>query len=270
MGELSAAAILGLLEGLTEFLPVSSTGHLILASSLLGLSGKAVDSFTVVIQSGAILAVAVLYRRRFLSLLPFVRLQACGERGRFSGFYGLLLLGLTSLPACLAGLAAHSAIKERLFNPPAVALALIAGAICMLLLERRRRAARCLTLDELTPAMALGIGLCQCLALWPGFSRSAATIMGGMLLGASRSTAAEYSFMAAVPVMFAATAFDLYVNLGSMGGEQAAFFAVGLATAFFSALAAIKCFLAVLGRLGLAPFAWYRLALAPLIYWFFG
>ncbi|MDR2051464.1 MAG: undecaprenyl-diphosphate phosphatase [Deltaproteobacteria bacterium] len=267
MTDLPAAAILGLLEGLTEFLPVSSTGHLILARSLLGLSGGVVDSFTVVIQSGAILAVLVLYRQRFRALLPFAR-RPPGS-GRFSGFHGLLLLGLTSLPACLAGLAAHSVIKERLFNPAAVALALIAGALCMLFLEYRKREPRFLTPDEITPGLALGIGLCQCLALWPGFSRSAATIMGGMLLGVSRGAAAEYSFIAAVPVMFAATAFDLCVNLGSMGWEELPFFAVGLAAAFLSALAAIKGFLSVLGRIGLAPFAWYRLLLAPLTYWFF-
>ena len=136
--------------------------------------------------------------------------------------------------------------------------ALVVGAICMILVERRRRKPTCVSLDELTPSLALGIGCFQCLALWPGFSRSAATIMGGMLLGARRALAAEYSFIAAVPIMMAATGYDLLKN----------FFAVGMIGAFVSALLAVKAFVALVGKMTLVPFAVYRLALAPFVYYF--
>ena len=269
MNELLAAAILGLVEGLTEFLPVSSTGHLILTSALLDLQGEAIKTFEIFIQLVAILAVLVLYRVRFIQLL-WPRYAAAGPLTKISGFSGLRglwLLFLTCLPAGLLGLFAHTQIKEHLFNPLTVALALAVGGLLMLLLERRKRKPWINDLEQITPKLALGVGFCQCLALWPGFSRSASTIMGGLLLGADRKTAAEYSFIAAVPLMCEATLFDLLKNFSSIGSEQAPFFAVGFALSFLSALAAIKIFIRLLGRLGLAPFAWYRLALAPLVYW---
>ncbi|MDR2891668.1 MAG: undecaprenyl-diphosphate phosphatase [Deltaproteobacteria bacterium] len=282
--ELLSASLLGLVQGITEFLPVSSTGHLILTSSLLGLHGDAIKTFEVFIQLGSILAVLVLYRQRFIRLLlpgsaaagnvsktesPTDKSGGGPQSPVFAGLYGLWLLFLTCLPAGLLGFFAHSLIKTYLFNPLTVALALAAGAILMLLLERCKRPARVNGLDQLTPKLALGIGFCQCLSLWPGFSRSASTIMGGMWLGADRKTAAEYSFIAAVPIMFAATAFDLFKNWGGIGSEHIAFFAVGFLVSFLAALAAIKIFIGLVGRIGLAPFAWYRLALAPLVYWFF-
>ncbi len=253
--------ILGAVEGLTEFLPVSSTGHLIIAGDLLNFTGNKAGTFEVVIQLGAILAVVCLYRDRFVGLVrprPGVR---------FSGIRGLWLLFLTTVPPGLAGLALHSKVKA-LFNPGSVALALAVGAVCMLLMERRGEPDRITELDEVTPALALGIGCFQCLALWPGFSRSASTIMGGMLLGARRKVAAEYSFLAAVPLMCAATAYDLYKNMDLLSAADIPLFAWGSLFSFIFALVAVKGFIALLGRVTLRPFAWYRLALAPLVYWF--
>ena len=256
------AVILSIIEGLTEFLPVSSSGHLILAGELLGYVGEKAATFEVVIQLGAILAVVVLYWGRFWGLLrpqPYAR---------FSGMRGIMLLMLTSLPACVLGLIAHGWIKRFLFNPATVAGALTVGALCMILIERRRFRPTCVSLDDLTPRMALGIGCFQCLALWPGFSRSAATIMGGMILGARRSLVAEYSFIAAVPIMVAATAYDLLKSWSLFTAADIPFFAIGMIGSFLSALAAVKVFVALVGRITLIPFAVYRLFLAPLVYWF--
>lgn len=256
------ALIMSIVEGLTEFLPVSSSGHLILAGELLGYVGEKAHTFEIVIQLGAILAVVVLYWPRFWGLFqpkPYIR---------FAGKRGLWLLFLTSLPASLLGLLAHNTIKTYLFTPATVALALAVGALCMIWVERRKIRPTCIALDEITPKLALGIGLCQCLSLWPGFSRSASTIMGGMLFGAKRSVAAEYSFIAAVPIMVAATGYDMLKNLHLFTTADIPFFAIGIIGSFLSALAAIKMFVRLVGRITLIPFALYRLTIAPLIYFF--
>lgn len=271
-----SAALLGVVEGVTEFLPISSTGHLILANSLLGLSGQKIATFDVIIQLGAILAVVVLYRRRFMGLLAPSLLYSSQDQSRpaeptlraslrFSGVRGLFLLLLTSLPASLLGLASHDFIKANLFDPTTVAWALGAGAIIILVIETLRLKPRYDSLDDITPLLALGIGCFQCLALWPGFSRSAATIMGGMILGARRTMAAEYSFIAAVPIMVAATGLELINNIGLFTSSDLMFLVIGFAVSFISAWAAIKFFIALLGRTTLRPFAYYRLALAPLV-----
>ncbi|MDR2054716.1 MAG: undecaprenyl-diphosphate phosphatase [Desulfovibrio sp.] len=262
MDTLLTAIILSTVEGLTEFLPVSSSGHLILAGNLLNFTGARASTFEVVIQLGAILAVVALYWKRFAG---FVKPQ---PYARFAGSRGILLLTLTSLPACLLGLLLHSVIKQYLFRPATVLIALLVGAVCMILVERRKYRVVCVELDEMTPRLALGIGCFQCLALWPGFSRSAATIMGGMLLGAGRTVAAEYSFIAAVPIMAAATGYDLLKNLGLFSPADIPFFLAGLAGAFVSALLAVKVFVALVGRMSLVPFAVYRLLLAPFVYYF--
>ncbi len=181
---------------------------------------------------------------------------------------GIWLLFLTSLPASVMGLLFHSMIKEYLFRPATVLVALVAGAVCMILVERRKRRPTCISLDDMTPRLALGIGCFQCLALWPGFSRSASTIMGGMLLGAKRSLATEYSFIAAVPIMVAATGFDMLKSLSLFSVADIPFFAVGILGSFISALLAVKVFVALVGRMTLAPFAVYRLLIAPFIYYF--
>jgi undecaprenyl-diphosphatase len=262
MDNLFTAIVLSIVEGLTEFLPVSSSGHLILAGNLLNFTGARAATFEVVIQLGAILAVVALYRERFIGL---VKPQ---PRARFAGLRGILLLVLTSLPACLLGLLLHSTIKQYLFRPATVLIALVVGAVCMIFVERRTCRVVCVGLDDMTPRLALGIGCFQCLALWPGFSRSAATIMGGMLLGAGRALAAEYSFIAAVPIMIAATGYDLLKNLALFSAADIPFFLAGLVGAFVSALLAVRAFMALVGRLSLVPFAVYRLLLAPFVYYF--
>ncbi|MDR1776642.1 MAG: undecaprenyl-diphosphate phosphatase [Desulfovibrio sp.] len=265
MDNLFTALVLSIVEGVTEFLPVSSSGHLILAGNILNFTGERAATFDVVIQLGAILAVVVLYRKRFLWLaLPGKR-----EAGaRFAGLRGIGLLVLTSLPACMLGLALHSSIKHYLFRPLTVLIALVIGAVCMIIVERRKYDVVCDNLDGITPRLALGIGCFQCLALWPGFSRSAATIMGGMMLGTGRALAAEYSFIAAVPIMIAATGYDMLKSLSLFSAADIPFFLTGLAGAFVSALLAVKIFVALLGRTSLIPFAVYRLLIAPFVYYF--
>ncbi|MEW6077102.1 MAG: undecaprenyl-diphosphate phosphatase [Thermodesulfobacteriota bacterium] len=255
------ALVLGLVEGLTEFLPVSSTGHLILAGHFFGFTGPKAATFEIVIQLGAILSVVVLYRQRFAGLIP----ARSGPRPPFSGWRGLWLLFLTSLPPALLGLLIHDVIKERLFNPMTVAWALAVGGLAMILAEGRKSAARITEMDRITPKMALGIGLFQCLSLWPGFSRSAATIMGGMILGTDRKVAAEYSFVAAVPIMIAATGYDFYKCLDLLDTADLPFFAAGFGVSFVSALLAVEIFIRLVGRMSLRPFAYYRLVLAPLV-----
>lgn len=254
------ALILSSLEGLTEFLPVSSSGHLILAGDLLGFTGEKAATFEVVIQLGAILAVVVMYWPRFIGLLKG------NPEKRFSGWYGIWLLFLTSLPASSCGLLFHSFIKTHFFSSFSVLLALVAGAICMIAVVRLHPKSRYCTLDQISPKMALLIGLAQCCSLWAGFSRSASTIMGGLLVGMSRSLAAEYSFIAAVPIMVAATGYDLLKSAHLLSAGDLGFFILGIAGAFFSALIAIKAFVRLLGKVTLIPFAIYRLALALVFY----
>lgn len=266
MDSLITAALLGLVEGLTEFLPVSSSGHLVLASSLLGFSGPGASTFEVVIQVGAILAVLSLYWRRFLGLL-----RPSGNRRGFAGLRGILMLVLTTLPAASLGLLLHSFIKS-LFTPATVAAALVCGAVLMLVVEHmlapKQNNMPVQTLDQLTPLQTLGIGCFQCLALWPGFSRSASTLMGGMILGVRREVAAEYSFIAAVPIIIGAAGYDLLKSLSLFTAADVPFFLVGSLCAFLSAIAAMRCFISLLGHVTLKPFAVYRLLLAIPVYLF--
>lgn len=256
-----SAIVLGLVEGLTEFLPVSSTGHLILVGDLIGFTGDKAASFDIIIQLGAILAVVVLYWKRFWWLVSPQRHHA------FSGMRGLFLLLLTSIPASVVGLITHHFITTHLFGPLTVAAALAVGAIMIFWVERRRGRDRFYELDEMTPGLALGIGCFQCLSLWPGFSRSAATIMGGMLLGAKRSLAAEYSFIAAVPIMVAATGYEFVKNAAVFSADDLGALAIGFVVSFLSALLAVKVFIVLVKRISLVPFAIYRLLLAGLVFW---
>lgn len=262
MDNIFLALILSVVEGLTEFLPVSSSGHLIIVGNALNFIGQKADTFEVVIQLGAILAVVVLYFKRFWGLLfP-------AEGVRFAGKRGIGMLLLTTIPASLLGLFLHGIIKGYLFNPLPVACALAVGALCMIFVEKRTFHATCHSLDDITIRQALGIGCFQCLALWPGFSRSAATIMGGMFLGLDRKLAAEYSFIAAVPIMVAATGYDLLKTWHLFTVADLPFFVVGMVGAFLSAMLAVKLFVALLARVTLIPFAIYRLLLAPLVFYF--
>ena len=259
MNDYIAAILLGLVQGFTEFLPISSTGHLIIASHLMGLADERMKLFEVVIQFGSILAVVVLYWPRFWGLL----FPQAGTQ--FSGIRGLYLLFLTTLPASLLGLVAHDFITTYLFSVQSVAFSLIAGALFILFVEKRNAVPKYTTVDQVTPMLALGIGCFQCLSLWSGFSRSASTIMGAMFLGARRELAAEYSFMAAVPIMVAATGYSLLKSFSTLQASDIPFFAVGTVVSFLAALVAIKVLIRLVSHISFLPFAWYRLALAAAI-----
>ncbi len=261
------AAILGAVEGLTEFLPVSSTGHLILAAHAMGLVGGEMSAFEIVIQAGALLAIVWLYRGRVGELLAGA--VTPHPRGRAL----LLKLLVAFLPAAIVGLAAHHWIKAHLFGPGAVAIALVAGGIVILLTGRRARAsaaaARFPTIDDITIRAALLIGLAQCLSLWPGTSRALATILAALLLGASPVAAAEFSFLLALPTLGMATLFDLLQHYHDLTGPALggpAPLIVGLAISAIVAALAIRGFLRYLVGHGLAPFGWYRIALGLIVF----
>ncbi|HSF28869.1 MAG TPA: undecaprenyl-diphosphate phosphatase [Candidatus Tectomicrobia bacterium] len=256
MLELFHAVVLGIVEGLTEFIPVSSTGHLIVAGHLLGFKGSKAATFEIFIQLGAMLAVVFLYKGRFFRLCTW-RMTA-----GFTGRRGIMFLGLTTLPALVFGAVTHGFIKAYLFTPFTVALGLGIGGIGILAMERYRPPVKKSGLDTLDYKDAIVVGFFQCLALWPGMSRSACTIVGGMGVGIERETAAQYSFLAAVPVMFAATVLDLCKSLPILHGADVLLFGSGFAISFISAWLAIKFFLRFLGSHTLNPFGWYRIIAA--------
>ena len=264
MSESLKAVILGAVEGLTEFIPVSSTGHLILTGKLIGFDGENAATFEIFIQLGAILAVVVLYLNRFRSLLDFSRSSDDSEYG-FSGRQGIGKLFVACLPAFVLGPLLHGHIKTYLFSPLTVSLALIVGGVVMILIERRELETQVLTLENLSYATCFNIGLFQCFALWPGVSRSGATIIGGMLLGLHRQLAAEFSFLVAVPVMIAAVSYDLMKSFGALGGEDIKVFAIGFVVSFVTAILAIKFFLGLLRTHTLIPFGVYRIGIGLLV-----
>lgn len=257
-----AAIILGLVEGATEFIPVSSTGHLIVVGDLLGFTGERAKSFEIFIQLGAILAVAWTYRARLVGALGGLRLGAA--RGNLA-----LNLALGFIPAAVVGLLAHDTIRRFLFDPRVVAGGLVAGALAILVIERLAPRSEVFSLDQLPPGKALGVGLAQLLALVPGVSRSGATILGGYCLGLSRPAATEFSFLLAVPVMVAATGLDLVTSAAHLATSDIPLFALGFAVAFASALVVVRAFVRWVGSHDFRPFAWYRLAVgALLIAWY--
>lgn len=256
------ALVLGVVEGLTEFLPISSTGHLILVGHAIGFSGSRAASFEVFIQLGAILAIVWLYRKRFIQLFH------PEPTDPLSGLSGWKMLLLTSLPAALAGFLFHSQIKEYLFRPMTVALGLVVGGIALIIIERNYKNRTAHNLQALTKKQALKIGLFQVLSLWPGVSRAGATIIGGMVSGLDRKSAVEYSFLAAVPLMIAATGYDLLKSLPDLQPSDAPFFALGFIVAFLSALVAVKFLVKYVQRRTMESFGWYRLILAALVYIF--
>ena len=256
------ALLLGVVEGLTEFLPISSTGHLILVSHLASFTGKRAEVFEVFIQLGAILAVVWEYRRTLSGLAR--GMVRSGPERRF-----VACLALAFLPSAVLGLAVHRYVSAHLFRPIPVAVALVTGAVAILLVERRRPDARTHEATAVGSRQALLVGLSQCAALWPGFSRSAATILGGMLVGLDRRAATEFSFFLAIPTMFAATLYDLAKHHASLEAGDALWLAVSFATSFVVALLAIRWLLRFVASRDLRPFAWYRIALgaAVLLAW---
>lgn len=246
------AVLLGIVEGLTEFLPVSSTGHLILVSDLLGIVHPAGKTFDIVIQLGAILAVCWVYRRRFSNAaIGLFRVPAAN---RF--VFGLLI---AFLPAAVVGALAHGYITRVLFNPYVVSVALIAGGFAIIAIERWMGAAKVAAIDDFGYALCFKIGLCQVVSMIPGVSRAGATILGAMVLGVERRAATEFSFFLAVPTMLGATAYDVFKNWAALGDGWPPI-AVGFAAAFVSAMFVVRTLIAFVGRHGFVPFAWYRIA----------
>lgn len=260
MGEVWLAAILGVLEGLTEFIPVSSTGHLILASSALNFISPSKATFEICIQSGAVLAVVWLYLQRFKDLLSIKN----NNSKRFAGVRGIFLIAIGCFPPMLLGLLFHEKITSLLFSPKPVAVALIFGGVIMILLEKGMKTT-VNSLDEITPMQSLLVGLIQSLSLWPGMSRSGSSIIGGMFSGMSKEVSAEFSFLMAVPLLGAASAYQLLKTYNELSISDLPVFAVGIITAFITSIFAIKFMMNVLRRFSFAPFGWYRIAVGVLI-----
>jgi len=256
VSEIIDAALMGLVEGLTEFIPVSSTGHLILFGDLISFERD--PTFKIVIQFGAILSVVFLYWKRFLSLI------STSTTTGLSGIRGMYLLAIGCAPAMICGVLFHKTITEVLFHPIPVAMALIVGGFMMLVLERKVEP-KVFEVDEIKPRHALLVGLVQCLALWPGMSRSGSSIVGGLLSGLSKKVSAEFSFILAVPMMTAASAYQLFKTWNQLSSADLSVYLVGLATSFVTALLAIKVFLSILSRYSFAPFAWYRIGLGIIV-----
>ena len=251
-------AILGLVEGATEFVPVSSTGHLIVVSSWLGLVDERAKTFDVFIQLGAILAIVWLYRVRLWRTVSAAPQDPVSRR-----FLGNLIIAF--LPAAIVGFLTHGWIKARLFNPTVVALALVAGGVLILLIERWAPVPKVGEVTRVSPRTALGIGFAQVLSLIPGVSRSGATIMGGYSLGLSRTAATEFSFFLAIPVMFAATTYDLLKSWSLLTPSDIPLFAVGFIVSFVSALIVVKAFLSYVSGHSFKVFAWYRIAFGAIL-----
>jgi undecaprenyl-diphosphatase len=252
------ALILGIVEGLTEFLPVSSTGHLIIAGDLLGYTNEQSKVFEIVIQLGAILAVCWLYRERLLRVV--MGMWRPGAQRHFA-----LNILVAFLPAAVLGLLLHSVIKHYLFNPLTVAGALIAGGLVILWVERRRLPVRFTAVDDIRWREALKVGFAQALAMFPGVSRAGATIIGGMLFGLSRKAATELSFFLAIPTMLAATVLDVYKARDILSIDDAPVFAVGFVTSFIFAMLAIKGLLRFISNHDFTVFAWYRIVFGLIV-----
>jgi undecaprenyl-diphosphatase len=256
--DIGKAVILGLVEGATEFIPVSSTGHLIVVADWLNFEGDSEKTFEVFIQLGAILAILWLYRAKFVHALAGWRRDPVSRRL-------IINLAVAFLPAAIIGFLAHDFIKEALFKPEVVATTLILGGLGIFAVERFKGPERVASADDIPLRIALGVGLAQILALVPGVSRSGATIMGGLALGLSRRAATEFSFFLAVPVMIAATLFDLWSSRDVLSMSDAPVFTVGFIVAFVSALVVVRAFLAFVSTSTFRPFAWYRIAFGLLL-----
>lgn len=252
MLEIIKAIILGIIEGLTEFLPISSTGHLILAAEIMDLSGEKFKTFEVVIQFGAVLAVFVLYFKRFFALLKF----------RLNEGLNIIHFLLAMLPASIIGLVLHDVIKQYLFSSATVVIGLILGAFLMLFADFKKTNITAQELDDITYKQAFFIGVFQILALWPGFSRSGSTISGGMINGVSQKAAAEFTFLISVPIMAAASLLDLIQNRAGLSMQDVPLFLVGLCSAFIVAMLAVVTFINLMKKLRLSYFAYYRIILA--------
>lgn len=255
--------ILGILEGLTEFLPISSTGHLIIAGDLLGYTGEKANTFKIVIQLGAILAICWHFRKKIGEVVLGLKRNPVAQR-----FAGNILIAF--IPAMVLGILLHGFIKAHLFNSLNVAIALILGGIVILIIERRPYQPRIENIDDMSWKDALKVGLAQSAALIPGVSRSGATIMGGLVFGLSRKAATEFSFFLAIPTMFAATVYDVAKNWALFKAEDLVPFGIGFVAAFLTALFTVKILLLYVANHDFRVFAWYRIVFGALVlayYW---
>ncbi|MGN6831282.1 undecaprenyl-diphosphate phosphatase [Paucibacter sp. M5-1] len=253
------AAIMGVVEGLTEFLPISSTGHLILAGALLGFDDAKSKVFDIAIQTGAIFAVILVYWQRLREVAV-----GLGSEARSRRF--LINVAVGFAPAVILGLLLGKAIKAHLFTPTVVAIALIVGGFVILWAERRKQAVvRIEHVDDMTPLDALKVGLAQCVAMIPGTSRSGATIIGGMLFGLSRKAATDYSFFLAIPTLIGAGAYSLYKDRALLALSDAPMFGVGLLFSFVSAWICVRWLLRYIASHSFEVFAWYRIVFGIVI-----
>jgi undecaprenyl-diphosphatase len=255
------AFLLGIVEGLTEFLPVSSTGHLIIVGDLINFNGDRAKTFEIFIQLGSIFGVMWFYRSRLTTLATSMK-QASSQHFAINLF-------IAFLPAAIVGLLFHKHIKAYLFDPKVVAGALIFGGVLILIIERFAQKPKIEDVDKLSYLDALKVGIAQTAALFPGISRSGATIMGGLLGGLSRKTATEFSFFLAMPTMFAATLYDLYNNIHLLDRNDIVIFATGFIMAFFVALIVVKLFLAYVAKHNFTAFAYYRIIFGSLVLIYF-
>lgn len=264
MNEIIVAVILGIVEGLTEFLPISSTGHLILASHVLRFVGDKANAFHIFIQLGAILAVIGYFRKRIWKLLH-VASQPSSDASSAASFQPdharrfIIAILVAFIPAAVIGFLAHKGIEKALFNPMTVAIALIVGGVGILLIEKFRPRPMTTTMEELSWTQALIVGLAQCLALVPGMSRSASTIMGGLLARLDHAAAAEFSFFLAIPTMFAATFYSLFNSVSILSNADLLVFMIGLVVSLIVAWVVIAAFMAFIKRHSFVVFGWYRI-----------
>ena len=252
------ALILGIIEGLTEFLPISSTGHQIIVADLIGFGGERAMAFNIIIQLGAILAVVWEYRHKIIGIV-----QGLPRERQAQNFTVNLLIAF--VPAALLGVAFADLIHRYLFNPVTVAAALVVGGVIMLWAERRKHQVRAESVDEMTWKDALKVGCAQCLAMIPGTSRSGATIIGGLLFGLSRKAATEFSFFLAMPTMVGAAVYSGYKYRDLFQSSDLPVFAIGFVTSFIFAMIAVRALLSFIGKHSYAAFAWYRIGFGLLI-----
>lgn len=266
MNDFLIAVILGIVEGLTEFLPISSTGHLILVNQFISFSEEFTKMFDIVIQLGAILSVVVFFRER---LFPFGKNKTNAQKKQIWDLWIKTIIGV--LPAIFIGAIVGDYIEELLFNPVTVSLALLIGGIVIIMIENRKIHSKINTIAQLNYKTAFIIGIIQCLAMIPGTSRSAATIIGSMLLGTSRVVAAEFSFFLAIPTIAAASVYSLFKNAMILSFKEIQLLIVGFVVSFLVALVVIAGFMSFIKRKNFKPFGYYRivLGLVVLLYFYF-
>jgi undecaprenyl-diphosphatase len=252
------AALLGIVEGLTEFIPVSSTGHLILLIDILGFKSPPGKTFEIIIQLGAILSICWLFRQKIIDVILGLPKDKNAQKFTFN-------IIVAFLPAAVLGVLLHGFIKNVLFSPYVVSVSLVVGGFLILLIEKNVKKARYHSIENLPPKTALGIGFAQAIAMIPGVSRSGATIMGSMLLGVDRKVATEFSFFLAIPTMLGATVFDIYKNRADMSFDNESLIAVGFVAAFISAMFVVKALIKFVSTHGFTYFAYYRIVLGSVM-----